>query len=184
MLIVLTTACRYCNSRSTTYWDQIDNGLYDFFRQDRLAAMLKPLSLKDIHAFFTKYVHPASETRAKVSVHLYSHRVHSSSIDKLLEVLEEHKIDTEPVKKAVHDQPLPKALRELVEKHIKETAADLHHCCKEEILGEVDKLDKFPDFEKELPGVKLISSTALKNSLQIGEPRKPIGDFYDGVARL
>lgn len=146
--------------------------------------MLKPLSLKDIHAFFMKHVHPASETRAKVSIHLYSHRVHSTSIDKLVEVLEEHKIDPEPIKTAVHDQPLPKALREIVEKHIKETSPELHHCCKDEILGEVDKLDNFPDFEKDLPGTKLISSIALKNSLKIGEPRKPIGDFYDGVARL
>ena len=146
--------------------------------------MLKPLSQKDIHAFFMKFVHPASETRAKVSVHLYSHRVHSSSIDKLLEVLEEHKIDVEPVKKAVHDQPLPKALREMVEKHIKETSEDLHHCCQEEILREVDKLEDYPEYKKDLPGVELIKSTALKDLLKIGEPRKPIGDFYDGVARL
>lgn len=146
--------------------------------------MLKPLSLRDIHAFFMKYVHPASETRAKVSVHLYSHRVHSTSINKLVEVLEEHKVDSEPIKLAVKGQPLPESLRETVEKHIKATVPDLHHCCQEEILREVQILDEFPDLKKDLPDVKLISSRALKDSLPIGEPRKPIGDFYDGVAHL
>ena len=146
--------------------------------------MLKPLSLRDIHAFYMKHVHPASETRAKVSVHLYSHRVHLTDIDKLVEVLDEHKVDCEPVKAAVKEQPLPKALREIVEKHIKTTVPDLHNCCKEEILKEVDALDDFPSLEKDLPDVKVINSVALKNSLAVGEPRKPIGDFYDGVASL
>jgi hypothetical protein len=170
--------------RSSAYWSHIADGSYDFFQSDRLTALLKPLSLRDIHAFYMKHVHPASETRAKVSVHLYSHRVHLTDIDKLVEVLDEHKVDCEPVKAAVKEQPLPKALREFVEKHIKATVPDLHTCCKEEVLREVDALEEFPSLEKDLSDVQVLTSAELKESLVIGEPRKPIGDFYDGIANL
>lgn len=147
--------------------------------------MLKPLSLKDMSEFYMKYIHPSSETRAKLSIQAYSRRIHIGVIDKLVETMEEHKIDSEPIKKFVKDeQPLSKLLKEAVAKHVKENAPGLHRCCKEEILREVDILSEYPDFEKELPGSKVIGGRDLKYSLAIGEPRKPVGNYYDGVAKL
>lgn len=134
--------------------------------------------------FFKKYIDPASTTRAKLSIHVYSKRIGLHDIDKLVEVLAIHDVETEIVKTAVKRKILVKDLRDVVEKHLAATNKELHDCCQKEILAEVDRLQEYPNVAADLPGALVISSKELRNNLAIGKERTPIGEFYDGVARL
>ncbi|PPQ98811.1 hypothetical protein CVT24_003365 [Panaeolus cyanescens] len=55
--------------RYTVY---INNGQWDFMRNERSAAVLKTLKKQDVVDLFLSNVHPSSVTRAKLSVHMKS----------------------------------------------------------------------------------------------------------------
>ncbi|KAK9241369.1 Metalloenzyme, LuxS/M16 peptidase-like protein [Lipomyces kononenkoae] len=54
------------------YWNQIENGYYDFTRNDEEAEILSTIGKDEVLDLFYTYIHPSSSTRSKIVVHLQS----------------------------------------------------------------------------------------------------------------
>lgn len=167
-------------TRTQSYWGDISGGLYDFFGNQRTAALIGKLEKGSITAFYGRYI-LNSPGRTKLSIHVYSQRLQPEAIAPVIKLLEEHSIAG--IESLGKDKPKVQAFREAVEKVLDEKK-DLHKCCREEILSAVDELSEIPDLEKDLPGVTAIAPEELRELMKIGEPCEPVTDFYDGVAKL
>lgn len=58
------------NQEAMRFWDHISSEYYQFDAVDEDVKHLKPLTKEDIVQFYEQYIHPASEKRAKLSIHL------------------------------------------------------------------------------------------------------------------
>jgi insulysin len=61
---------KFLDQESLRHWNQIQIGSLDFEAADRDAEVIKTLTKAEMIAFWKTYVHPASLTRTKLSVHL------------------------------------------------------------------------------------------------------------------
>lgn len=168
---------------TNSYWGEITNYSYDFFYAQRMTGLIKELKKSDIHAFYMKYIHHGSETRSKLSVHVYSPRLQTEDVQPAIKVLEEHGFSGKDLDKVLSEKPRNDALVEAVEELLK-TKPDLHHCCHEEILQAVKATNGLPEVAKELKGAEATGSHKLRGLMKLGEPRKPFMEYYDGPAKL
>ena len=99
---------------SRTLWSHVANRLYDFDHNERMVALLGPLTKKDIRDFFMKYVHPSSATRAKASVHVHSQHLGEDEVKPLLALLDAHGVDAKPLDAVIKTRPLPSGLKKAV----------------------------------------------------------------------
>lgn len=65
---------------ATRYWSQIDSGYLDFHRRANDADILSNITKDDVLKLFLSHVHPASPTRAKLSVHLQSQKPRAKTV--------------------------------------------------------------------------------------------------------
>ncbi|KOS19222.1 putative zinc protease mug138 [Escovopsis weberi] len=61
---------RNLDQETTRHWTQISNEYFDFEQAQQDAAHVKPLTKAEMVSFCNRYFHPASKTRARISVHL------------------------------------------------------------------------------------------------------------------
>ncbi|KAK9368638.1 Metalloenzyme, LuxS/M16 peptidase-like protein [Lipomyces kononenkoae] len=54
------------------YWNQIENGYYDFTRNDEEAEILQTIGKDEVLDLFHAYIHPSSSSRSKIVVHIQS----------------------------------------------------------------------------------------------------------------
>ena len=140
------------------YWGQI-LGQYNFFHAERTAALLKAITKRDIIDTFMTYVHPKGSKRSKLSIQLYSQQVDTKPIT---EMLEKHGIKHEiKAKLTVED----------LQKSVEQVGKDLPFSAGLEVMRKLESLDV-------LDG---ISASELKKLLPLGEPRKPVAEYYDGI---
>ncbi|KAF6824712.1 zinc protease [Colletotrichum musicola] len=60
------------DEESNRHWAQIASEYYDFEQHQQDASHIRTLTKADMVEFFQRYIKPGSETRAKLSVHLYA----------------------------------------------------------------------------------------------------------------
>lgn len=179
----LQSRVAYTECRTGFFWGEISSGSYDFFYDERISAMLKALTKTDIHTFYMHFISPQADKRSKLAVHIYSQRLQAEDIKPVIDMMKNHGLPVEELNKIIADKPRSKVLREAVDKLLK-SEPDLHGCCSEEILRKVDALDNFPDAAKDIAGVEVIKSRALKGMMKLGEAREPFANYYDGAAKL
>ena len=102
------------SDESHTLWRHVSNRLYDFDHNERMVALLAPLTKEDIQEFFMKYIHPSSAARAKASVHVSSQRLGEDEIKPLLALLDAHGVDAKPLEVVIKTRPLPAELKKAV----------------------------------------------------------------------
>ncbi|KAI3619291.1 a-pheromone processing metallopeptidase ste23 [Moniliophthora roreri] len=60
------------SEEAATYYSYIKSGSWDFYRRENDAEQLKDVTKDEVMKCFMEYVHPSSQTRAKLSVHLHA----------------------------------------------------------------------------------------------------------------
>ncbi|ESK89443.1 insulin-degrading enzyme [Moniliophthora roreri MCA 2997] len=60
------------SEEANAYYWYIDSGSWDFYRRENDAEKLKDVTKDEVMKCFMEYVHPSSQTRAKLSVHLHA----------------------------------------------------------------------------------------------------------------
>lgn len=58
------------DQESSRFWDHITSEYFDYLQVEEDVAHLRLLTKSELVAFFNRYIHPTSKTRAKISVHL------------------------------------------------------------------------------------------------------------------
>ncbi|CAE7211015.1 unnamed protein product [Rhizoctonia solani] len=85
---------------ASRFWAHIDSGYEDFLRRETDAKHVNLLTKQDIILFFSTYIHPASPTRRKLSVHIASQKQTPAKFsvaasEALLEVLKQEGVPVE-----------------------------------------------------------------------------------------
>ncbi|KAJ7632954.1 Metalloenzyme, LuxS/M16 peptidase-like protein [Roridomyces roridus] len=83
----------------------VTNGQWDFLRSEKDAAFIKDVTKEDVSRLFLADVHPASSTRAKLSVHMRSQkrpqlRISSAAAEAFVELVRQQNIPEETWKDA------------------------------------------------------------------------------------
>lgn len=140
------------------YWSEI-LGRYDFFYGQRIAALVSKITKRDVVDTYMTYVHPQGSKRSKLSIQLYAQQVDTKPIMDLLRKY--------GVKHGIKGKMLVDDLKKAVE----EAAKDLPFAAGLEIMRTIEEMDI-------LDG---ISASELKKRMPLGEPLKPVAEYYDGV---
>ncbi|CAL1705686.1 unnamed protein product [Somion occarium] len=68
------------SEETNSYWPHIDSGYLDFLRRDENVEILPSVTREEVLSFFNTYVHPASSSRGKLSVHVKSRKPRPAKI--------------------------------------------------------------------------------------------------------
>jgi insulysin len=137
----------------------------------------------EIIASFMKYVHPSSQTRSKMSIHVESQAFTPTQAVELLQVIQQNKI---PVDQTAFDTfiattPSISEL-EVFAKNYLDSFTEVPSENKDAVMNAVRKLKEFGPMPK---GATLITDTiAFKNSLTLAPPAKPMEDYKDFLSHL
>ena len=62
------------SQESLRFWSHISSGYLDFVRRERDAALLPSITKEEVLAMFDEFIHPASTSRSKLSIHMRSRK--------------------------------------------------------------------------------------------------------------
>ncbi|GAA5882619.1 hypothetical protein JCM16303_002075 [Sporobolomyces ruberrimus] len=75
------------SGESTRYWNEIDSGEFDFGQRLREAELTRKVTKAELIAFFDSFVHPKSNTRAKLSILMRSQRLQPALLEEVRDVV-------------------------------------------------------------------------------------------------
>lgn len=154
---------------SSRYWFHIHSGYYDFLQRDLDVEALKKVNKEEVYDLFMKFIHPSSQERSKLSVHLNSKVKPIRFSSKAAEILEK-----ESSEKGL---PTPKEAFEMLKSQqpnveiVKEHTSQSLSADKEagpsqeiidEILNRIDQLAKEYPFEMEIKSEENVEESNIQ----------------------
>lgn len=151
------------SEESSRYWFHIHSGYYDFLQRDLDVEALKKVNKEDVINLFMKYIHPSSDERAKLSVHLNSQVKATRFSVKAAETLEKESSERGlPTPKEAFDMLKSQQPNvEIVKEHTSQSLVSVEGIAKEQtdaVLARIDELAKEHPFEKEVSTEGEVSS--------------------------
>ncbi|TWU76783.1 Insulinase (Peptidase M16) [Metarhizium rileyi] len=83
LMVRLLEKPRDLDQESTKHWKEIDLERYDFELAQHNASNVAPLAKTDVVDFYNTYLHPSSNSRSRISVHLKARGLDTKVLEKL-----------------------------------------------------------------------------------------------------
>ncbi|KAJ8100603.1 Metalloenzyme, LuxS/M16 peptidase-like protein [Lipomyces tetrasporus] len=166
------------------YWNQIENGYYDFSRYDEEAEILPTIGKDDVLDLFYTFVHPSSRSRSKAVVHLQSQcppplpTLSDALKSKLGEFAKLNNLSAEDLisedqltELSTRDDPLTALMEFFTERNM----TDLWESQAKDIIAEQIKVTTPPGVNED--SMVIDDVTAFKASLKVSAAPTPVQDL-------